>query len=199
MTFIKTIALLQQQQPFFFWMTAIILGLLIGSFLNVVIARLPIILKRQWYQECEDLKEHVPFKDTYPKRFNLVLPHSHCPSCQKPLRIKDNIPLLSFLWLKGQCHYCNTKISKRYPFVEAISALVVFTSFAHFGVSLSALAVCVLGFALIALTFIDLDEMLLPDQITAPLLWLGLFLNLSHTFTSIEDAIIGAMVGYLSL
>lgn len=196
MTFLS---FLQSQTPTFFWVCVAIIGCILGSFINVVVVRLPIMLKRQWHQECKELKEHVPFNDIYPKKFNLCLPHSQCPQCHTKLRIRDNIPVLSFIGLKGRCHKCNSPISKRYPIIELISSLIIITSLSYFGSTLKGLAVAVMGLCLLALTCIDLDEMLLPDQITLPLLWLGLILNLNHSFTSIEDAVIGAIAGYLSL
>lgn len=171
-------------------------GLLIGSFLNVVIHRLPTMMERDWMIQCAELRgESAP---VFP-RLSLIGPRSRCPACGHEIGAWENIPLLSYLLLKGRCWGCKTKISLRYPIVEALtgalSALVAW----RFGFSWQAVAGLVFVWALIALAFIDLDTQLLPDSLTQPLLWLGLILNMWNTFTDLRTALIGALAGYLSL
>ncbi|KLV06230.1 methyltransferase [Photobacterium aquae] len=188
--------------PWIFPLFAAIFGLLIGSFLNVVIYRLPIMMERQWKTDCA---ECFPEFDgsaatTNQETFNLSVPRSRCPSCQHPIGMLENIPVISWLVLKGQCKHCHAKISARYPLVEAFTALVALTVAIMLPPSEWALAVLGFSFALIALTFIDIDKMLLPDQITLPLMWAGLLLALlGYSPVSLEDAVIGAIAGYLSL
>jgi leader peptidase (prepilin peptidase)/N-methyltransferase len=171
-------------------------GLLIGSFLNVVIHRLPTMMERDWMIQCAELRgESVP---VFP-RLSLIGPRSRCPACGHEIGAWENIPLLSYLLLKGRCRGCKTKISLRYPIVEAmtgaLSALVAW----RFGFSWQAVGGLVFVWALIALAFIDLDTQLLPDSVTQPLLWLGLILNMWNTFTDLRTALIGTLAGYLSL
>ena len=180
----------------FFVGFAILLGLLVGSFLNVVIHRLPIIMEREWRAFCSEFSEQ-PTPAT--EKFNLISPRSRCPSCAGEVRAIDNIPLLSYLLLRGKCHHCGTPISLRYPIVEALTAVLSGYVAWRFGVSFVTLAALLFCWALIALTFIDADTQLLPDQITQPLIWLGLLANLGGLFTDIQTAIIGAVVGYFSL
>lgn len=190
--------LFKSQELYIFFITLI--GLQIGSFLNVVIYRLPKIMERQWHEQCYDV-----FPDKIPKPksiavFNLSLPRSHCPSCLTPLRIIDNIPILSWLFLKGKCHHCNAVISIRYPLIELLTAVMVGITAYIIPGSYWSLAVVVATFALIALCFIDIDTLLLPDQITLPLMWSGILLALIDVSpVSLQDAVIGAMAGYLSL
>ncbi len=155
------------------------LGLLVGSFLNVVILRFPQAL------EADSLS-----------LFPLLLPRSHCPKCLTAIAWYDNIPLLSYLNLRGKCRHCQKTISKRYPAIEALTALLSFWIAYHFGFHLETLAALCLTWSLIALFFIDLDHMLLPDDITLPILWLGLLFNVLNVFTSTESAILGAVFGY---
>ncbi len=163
-----------------------LLSLLVGSFLNVVIARLPKMLLDE--HACED---HPPF--------NLCFPTSHCPQCLNPIRWFDNIPVLSFLWLKGQCRHCQANISIRYPLVELLTLIFSLGLALRFGFGPSTLTALILVWALIALTFIDLDCTLLPDSLTLPLLWIGLLINTFHIFTTPSEAILGAAIGYLIL
>ncbi|TVL56589.1 prepilin peptidase [Shewanella algae] len=185
----------------------------IGSFLNVVIHRLPVMMKRDWQQECNQyLQEYQPeFAkqigeaklnapiDNYPAKYNLLLPKSACPKCGAHIKPWHNLPIIGYLMLGGKCAACKTKISARYPLFELLTALLICTLAWHFGPTLQFAYATILTFGLIALSGIDLDEMLLPDQITLPLLWLGLLINISGTFASITDATIGAAAGYLSL
>lgn len=173
-----------------------ILGLLVGSFLNVVIHRLPRMMERDWHLQCAELRgETAPEKE----RLSLATPASRCPHCGHAIRAWENIPVLSFLLLKGRCSGCQAPISLRYPLVEAFTGLLSAFTVWHFGPTLAAAAALLLLWAMVALTGIDFDTQLLPDSITLPLLWLGLLFNISGTFTDISSAVIGAMVGYLSL
>jgi leader peptidase (prepilin peptidase) / N-methyltransferase len=172
-------------------------GLAIGSFLNVVIHRLPRMMENEWKAQCAELAGAAPSPPG--PRYNLVVPRSHCPQCNTPLRVSDNIPLLSWVVLRGKCAHCGARISSRYPVVEALTALLSALVAWRFGLTQATLLALVLTWALIALTFIDADTTLLPDDITLPLLWLGLGANLIGTFVPLKDAVIGAIAGYLVL
>lgn len=187
-----------QTSPALFALVCFILGLVMGSFLNVVIHRLPRMLERQWRAECAELVGGNADR-TETERFNLVLPRSRCPHCRHAIRAWENIPLLSYLLLRGRCSACRQRISPRYPAVELLAGLAAAMVAWHFGWSPAALGALLLSWALLALTFIDFDEQLLPDAITLPLLWLGLLFNLWGTYVPLHDAVIGAMAGYLSL
>jgi leader peptidase (prepilin peptidase) / N-methyltransferase len=182
--------------PLFFAVLAGILGLVVGSFLNVVIHRLPKMMERDWHAQCAELNRQTP--KSVP-RYNLLVPRSACPHCGHTISAAENIPILSYLFLRGKCKGCGAAISPRYPIVEAVSGLLSAYAAWHFGFGLAGLAAIVFIWALIALTFIDLDTQLLPDDITLPLLWLGLLLNLNGAYTSLQNAVIGAVVGYLVL
>lgn len=176
---------------------ALILGLCLGSFLNVVILRLPKMLEREWQQQAAELRGEAPSE--HEARFNLLTPGSHCPSCGHRLRAWENLPLLGWLLLRGRCGACGVRIPIRYPLVELITGLLCAAAVPQFGVSAAALGAVTLSCALVALTFIDLDTQLLPDDITLPLVWIGLGFNLFGVFTTLESAVIGAAAGYLSL
>lgn len=176
-----------------------VVGFFFGSFINMVVTRYPIMLKRDWYKQAANLPKEVPFKDTYPKVYNLAMPHSHCDSCKKPLLFYHNIPLVSFCFLQGRCSFCQSKISWRYPAIELLTGILFVGVFWAFGLTWVACMLSVLTLFLIVLTMIDMDEMLLPDQMTLLLIWLGLFFNLSGGLVLLEDAVVGAMAGYLSL
>lgn len=177
---------------------ATLLGLCVGSFLNVVIHRLPKMLEREWRLQCAELSGKTTAPDE--AKFNLITPRSQCPNCHHPIRAWENIPLISyFLILKGRCSACQAPISARYPWVEAFTAALSGFCVWHFGPGWPAVGALFLVWALIALAFIDLDTQLLPDAITLPLLWLGLLFNLQNCYTSLSSAVIGAMVGYLAL
>lgn len=175
-----------------------VFGLAIGSFLNVVIHRLPKMMDADWHAQCAEL-EGRPAPDT--GRYNLLTPNSHCPSCQAPLRITDNIPLVSWLVLRGKCAHCKAAISARYPIVEALTATLSALVAWKFGFGLPLAFALVFTWTLIALTFIDANTTLLPDDLTLPLVWLGLIAHLVGTFpaVSLRDAVIGAIAGYLIL
>lgn len=180
-----------------FYISMVILGLIVGSFCNVVIYRLPLMLIEEWREECANF-----LKQTYNKPalvINLLLPRSHCPACQKPVAWWQNIPLFSYIFLRGKCHHCNIDIALRYPIVELLSSLSCLAIAIHFGVTWQTAALLPLTWGLITLIFIDLDHQLLPDNIVYPLLWLGLICNIFHLFSTTEDAIWGAIFGYSSL
>jgi len=176
----------------------IVIGLLVGSFLNVVIYRLPRMMESRWKQECQEYLAIVSDnKQTEP--FNLIVPGSRCPHCNTPIRAYQNIPLLSFILLKGKCAACKHAISWRYPFLEFFTGILSGLVAWHFGFSAETFFGLVLTWALIALACIDYDQQLLPDSITLPLLWLGLLISLIPVFSGSHSSIIGAVSGYLSL
>lgn len=177
------------------------LGLLVGSFLNVVIYRLPLMLEREWTSQCQTLLQsgNTGTEAVTQPPFNLVTPNSHCPKCDAAIKPWQNIPVVSYLALGGKCANCKTPISKRYPIIEFVSGLLSCLAIWHFGFSWQGGALLLLTWALIALTMIDFDHQLLPDNITLPLLWLGLIINSFGTFCSLPDALWGAVFGYLSL
>ena len=184
--------------PWLYFSLVFLFSLMIGSFLNVVIHRLPIMLEREW--QAEYLGYFNP--ETQPQqedRYNLMVPRSACPHCGHAITAMENIPLLSWLWLKGRCRECQAPISARYPLVELLTALLSLVVAATFAPGWGLLAALLLTWVLVALTFIDLDKMLLPDQLTLPLLWGGLLFNLAGGFAPLADAVIGAMAGYLVL
>ena len=198
-------------------------GLIIGSFLNVLIVRMPRMLEARWQNDARAVLEEAqgnirlgpvpagssggttahanvaPPDGALPAGFNLAWPRSHCPACQAPIRAKHLVPVLSWLWLRGCCADCRTPISMRYPIVELLGAASAALAIAHFGATTTGLAAATLSFALIALTMIDIETLLLPDELTIPLLWLGLLVNLEGHFASLDEAVIGAAVGYLAL
>ena len=173
-----------------------LLGLLVGSFLNVVIHRLPKMMENEWRNQCAELHGDAPVED---EPFSLIRPRSRCPSCGHPISALENIPILSWLWLRGKCSDCQAPISPRYPIVEAVTGLCSAAAAAYFGYGWMLLGALLLIWSLIALTFIDADTQLLPDSITLPLLWMGLCFNLFGVFADLSSAVLGAMVGYLSL
>ena len=195
---------LLQQSPGLFAAVVFVLGLLVGSFLNVVIYRLPLILEREWRNQCAELdgKEVPSLVDT----FTLASPRSHCPACKAPVTAIQNIPVVSWLVLRGRCAACGTKIPVRYPLVELATGLLSAAVAWHFGFGFEAACALVLTWFLVPLTGIDMDTQLLPDAMTLPLVWLGLLASLFHDPASTAalpvsppDAIIGAAAGYLFL
>lgn len=183
--------------PLVLALAAGILGLCVGSFLNVVIHRLPLMMEREWQAQCADLRGEA-LAETTP--FNLIVPRSRCPRCGQEIGALDNIPLFSyFVLLRGKCKHCQARISLRYPLVEALTGLLSAAVVWHFGAGWLALGALCLTWALITLALIDLDTQLLPDSITLPLLWLGLAFNLDGHFADLGAAVIGAMAGYLAL
>ncbi|HEC13097.1 MAG TPA: prepilin peptidase [Acidiferrobacteraceae bacterium] len=195
----NSIVTLLNDSPVVFLVLICLLGLIIGSFLNVVIHRLPRILEQQWQQQCHQLLG-IAQKENEPEPApGLVSPCSQCPHCGHRISALENIPVLSYLILGGKCSSCKQGISIRYPIVELISALLAVAVAWKWGVSTTTAAVLVLTWSLIALSFIDYDHQILPDIIVLPLLWLGLLFNSQNMFASIESALYGAMAGYLSL
>jgi leader peptidase (prepilin peptidase)/N-methyltransferase len=195
--------LLQQFQdcPALWISSAAFLSLLIGSFLNVVILRLPKAMEHQWKQECRMLLalDEPSESLTRPALAAIAWPNSHCPSCKTPLKAWHNIPLISYLLLKGRCEFCNLPISPLYPMVELLTAVLGLAVAWVLGPNWQGVAGLVLVYILVAMAFIDLDHKLLPDQLTLPLMWLGLAINASGIFTNLQDAFWGAVAGYMSL
>jgi len=195
--------------PTLFSVLAGVIGLLVGSFLNVVIYRLPIMMQRGWRKECLDYLQISP--ETAPaddalnagaaeeEPFNLILPLSRCPSCNTPIKPYQNIPVISYLFLSGKCAKCGCRISMRYPIIEAFTALASIVVAWHFGYTPQAVFALLLTWSLIALIFIDVDHQLLPDSITLPMLWLGMCLSLFNVYTDAHASIIGAVAGYTAL
>lgn len=174
-----------------------IIGLLVGSFLNVVIYRLPVMLQRSWRKECLEYLQMEAESEGEP--FNLSLPLSHCPKCQSPIKPYQNIPVISYVFLKGQCAHCKNPISIRYPLIEAFTATLSVLVALHFGYTPQAGFALLLTWCLITLSFIDIDHQLLPDNITLPMLWLGLLLSLFGLYTDVNASVIGAIAGYMVL
>ena len=185
----------QELQTLFPWIAGV-LGLVVGSFLNVVIHRLPRMLQAQWKAQCAEL-EGRPVEQA--PRYNLWIPASRCPSCGAALRVAHNIPVISYLVLRGRCAFCGSPISARYPVVEASTALLFAWVAAHFGWSAAGAGALILTAFLLALAAIDADTTLLPDDLTLPLIWIGLLINLRPTYAPLPEAVIGAVAGYLCL
>jgi leader peptidase (prepilin peptidase)/N-methyltransferase len=197
--------------PGFFVGACFVLGLVIGSFLNVVIHRVPIMMERQWREQCAEIA-HPDHAATMPapspviERFNLVVPRSACPACRAPITALQNVPIVSYVFLRGRCAKCGIRISPRYPLVEALTGILSAAVAWKLGFGWPAAAGLVLTWFLVALAFIDIDTQLLPDSLTLPLLWLGLLLSLfapppgmAPIPVTMRSSIIGAIAGYLSL
>ncbi len=194
--FLMPLSDLLRSEPSAFIVCSVILGLVVGSFLNVVIHRLPKMMEREWHANCLELQgKEVPEQAKY----TIVTPRSACPKCGHQISALENIPVISYLFLGGKCKGCKTKISLRYPLIEALSGALIGAAAYQYGYTYAALFAFAFIFALITLTFIDFDTQLLPDDITLPLLWLGLLFNLNGGFTDLKSAVIGAMLGYLIL
>ncbi|MCC4115221.1 A24 family peptidase [Aromatoleum toluclasticum] len=184
------------RDPILFTSLATLLGLFVGSFLNVVIHRLPQMMEREWHAQAAELRnEPLPQQET----FNLATPRSRCPHCGHLITALENIPVVSYLMLRGRCRHCSAPISRRYPVVELLTAVLSGYAAWHFGFGLAALGALAFVWTMIALAFIDLDTQLLPDNLTLPLLWLGLALNLGGAYADISASVVGAMAGYLAL
>lgn len=193
---LSEISTLLAQNSTLFITISVIFGLLVGSFLNVVIYRMPKIMEREWHNNCLELQGlEIPEQP----KFSISKPRSTCPHCGHKITALENIPVISYLFLRGKCSSCQAKISPRYPLIEALTGLLIGLVSWKFGYSSLTLFAWLFTFALIALTFIDFDTQLLPDDITLPLLWLGLFVNLNSGFTDLKSAVIGAIAGYLIL
>ena len=192
----ELINLLEHSSAFFI-ATIFIIGLLVGSFLNVVIYRLPVMMERDWQAQARDFLDQPQQENEEP--LTLSKPGSRCPHCGHEIRWFENIPVLSYLWLRGRCSSCQHPISIRYPSIELLAGILSGVIAWHFGFGWQAGAALLLTWALIALSMIDIDHQLLPDSITLPFLWLGLTLSLFPVFADMRSALIGAIVGYLSL
>ena len=190
---------LAQGLPWLYLSLIFLFSLMVGSFLNVVIHRLPIMMERTWHAEYSDYFGNDEETPPATGRYNLMVPRSRCPHCDHPIGALENIPLLSWLWLRGRCRNCHAPISARYPLVELLTALLSVSVAAALAPGWGTLAALLLTWTLVALTFIDLDKMLLPDQLTLPLLWGGLLFNLAGGFVPLADGVVGAMAGYLVL
>jgi leader peptidase (prepilin peptidase) / N-methyltransferase len=188
--------------PSVFPWVAAALGLAVGSFLNVVIHRLPKMMERDWEAQCAELaqsKAGAASAQSASAPYNLLVPRSSCPACGHPIGVTENIPLVSYAILRGRCSKCRTRISPRYPLVELLAGVAGAYCAARLGFGLAAFAAMVFLWCMIAATFIDFDTQLLPDAITLPLVWLGLLVNIPATFVDLPSAVIGAAAGYLSL
>ena len=196
----ENIIVVLQSSPWLFYSSVLFIGLCVGSFLNVVAYRLPLMMERDWKLECHEFLQLEPpdIKDNLVS-FNLATPGSACPNCGHKLRAWENIPVISYLFLRAKCSSCGTKISIQYPVVELITGITSLLAAHVFGVSIQTVAALFFTWVLIALTLIDLKKQLLPDNMTLPLLWLGIFLSLFDVFTDLTSSVIGAMAGYLIL
>lgn len=189
-----------QSSPWLFYSTILFTGLCVGSFLNVVAYRLPLMMERDWKVECHEFLQLEPVSmDDRLAKLNLATPASACPNCGHRLRPWENIPVLSYLFLKARCSSCKTHISAQYPVVEALTGIVSLIVAQRFGVSLQTLAALLFSWTLIALTLIDIKKQLLPDNITLPLLWAGICLSFFEIFTDLQASVIGAIAGYMIL
>ncbi|VAW51615.1 Leader peptidase (Prepilin peptidase) / N-methyltransferase [hydrothermal vent metagenome] len=196
----EDVTIIFQSSPWLFYGTVAFLGLSVGSFLNVVAYRLPIMMERDWKLECHEFLELDPPKlEDKVTAFNLATPASACPNCDHKLHVWENIPIFSYLFLKAKCSSCANKISIQYPAVELFTSIASLLTAHVFGVTIQTIAALFFCWTLIALTLIDLKKQLLPDNITLPLLWLGIVLNLNNIFTDLKSSIIGAIAGYLIL
>lgn len=183
-------------EPALFTGLVFLFSLLVGSFLNVLIHRLPKMMEAEWHAQCAELRGETVAE---PARYNLWVPRSACPKCGHQITALENIPLLSWLWLRGRCSSCKTPISARYPLVELLTAVLSAAVAWKWGVSLQTVGALLLVWMLVSLAFIDLDTTLLPDSLTLLLLWLGLLFNMNGVFATLPDAVAGAMAGYLVL
>ncbi len=213
MRFYQDILWVQQEHWLLFFVVVFCFSLCVGSFLNVVIYRLPEMMKKDWYlqarliiaghglegESLEQAQQKILDKEEAEPAFNLAVPASTCPQCGYKIKPWENIPVISWLLLRAKCSACQSPISMRYPSIELATAILGVLVYGQFGLSPQALSLLGLTYVLVALFWIDVDHQLLPDSLTLPLLWVGLLLNLNGTFVALEEAVIGAMVGYLSL
>ena len=189
-----------QQNPVIFIIIVGIISLSIGSFLNVIIVRLPIMMEKIYTAQCEDflsIKKHDFNKIN--KEFNLFLPGSHCPKCKHKISIWENLPILSFVFLKGKCRYCKSTINIRYPLIEILTTFISMLIAWNFSLDLKSLYALLLILTLLVQATIDLEHTFIPDEITIPAIWVGLLINCTNTYCNTTDAILGAIIGYLSL
>lgn len=187
------------QNTVMFYITVFVVSLCVGSFLNVVAYRLPIMMRKQIEDDYQSLAQEVPDTQSSTEPFNLMVPNSACPKCKAAIKPWQNIPVISYLWLKGKCANCKTHISARYPIVEFITGLLGLLVALSMGPTIQTAALLIFTYFLVALTLIDLDEYLLPDSLTLPLIWIGLIANSLGAFTSLENAVYGTIAGYMSL
>lgn len=195
--FIHTTLSVLREQPTFFIGISVLFGLMVGSFLNVVIHRLPKMMELEWHRNCKELRGEE--LEQPQEKYTLAIPRSACPGCGHKITAMENIPVISYIFLRGKCSACKSPISLRYPLIEALTGVLSGLIAWHFGYSSLTVFAWLFTFALIALTFIDFDTQLLPDDITLPLLWLGLLYNMDGGFTSTQSAVVGATAGYLIL
>ena len=196
----ENISLVFLYSPWLFYSTVLLFGLCVGSFLNVVVYRLPLMMERDWKRECHEFLElEQPKFEQALSSLNLATPASACPNCGHVLHYWENIPVISYLFLKAKCSSCATKISAQYPAVELLTGIASLLVAYKFGVTIQTLAALFFTWVLIALTLIDLKKQLLPDNMTLPLLWAGIFFSFFELFTDLKSSIIGAMAGYLIL
>lgn len=189
-----------QSSPWLYYASTLFLGLCVGSFLNVVAYRLPVMMERDWKRECHEYLElDAPEVEPGITSINLATPASACPECGHKIRFWENIPVISYLLLRGKCSSCGTRISVQYPLVELITGITSVIVAERFGISMQTLAALGISWVLIALTLIDLKKQLLPDNLTLPLLWAGIFISFFDVFTDLQASVIGAMAGYLIL
>jgi leader peptidase (prepilin peptidase)/N-methyltransferase len=197
---IENLVVVFQSTPWLFYGIILFLGLSVGSFLNVVAYRLPLMMERDWKNDCHEFLELAPpTVDQRLSKLNLATPASACPNCGHKLRAWENIPVLSYLFLRARCSSCGTKISAQYPMVELLTGLASLSVAYSFGVTLQTLAALFFTWILLALTLIDLKKQLLPDNMTLPLLWSGILFSFFELFTDLKSSVIGAMAGYLIL
>lgn len=188
-----------QTNPAAFATLVACLGLMVGSFLNVVIHRLPVMMDREWREQCRELMGLQDGPAASGPRYDLAFPRSQCPECGHPIRALENIPVISYLALAGRCRACRAKISPRYPLVELVAGVLAGVVAWRFGFGWQAAGALLFTWALIGLSAIDYEHRLLPDDITLPLLWFGLGMNLFGVYTDLQSSVVGAMAGYLSL
>ena len=199
-SFFENISLVFQYSPWLFYSTVLLFGLCVGSFLNVVVYRLPLMMERDWKLECHEFLElEQPKLEQSLLSLNLASPASTCPNCGHVLHFWENIPVISYIFLKAKCSSCATKISAQYPAVELLTGIASLLVAYKFGVTIQTLAALFFTWVLIAHTLIDLKKQLLPDNMTLPLLWAGIFFSFFELFTDLKSSIIGAMAGYLIL
>jgi leader peptidase (prepilin peptidase)/N-methyltransferase len=202
--FVDNLSITFQSSPWLFYSTVLFFGLCVGSFLNVVAYRLPLMMERDWKHECQEFLELKADEsedgiDNRLLSMNLATPASACPNCGHQLRFWENIPVISYLFLRAKCSSCDTHISIQYPIVELLTGVASLAVAYNFGVTIQTIAALCFTWILIALTLIDLHKQLLPDNLTLPLLWLGIFCSLFGLFTDLKSSIIGAIAGYLVL
>lgn len=196
----QVIVEIYQQFPILYFIYVFVLGLLVGSFLNVVIYRLPVMMERSFKRDyLEYFDPDNPELQKKPEKFNLLVPRSRCPKCGHLISAWENIPVISWIILGGKCHQCKLPISFRYPAIETLTAILTLVGSIVFEPSWKLIGCFIIVWSFVALSFIDFDKMLLPDEITLPLIWLGLIFNYFNIYTNLQDALLGAVAGYLSL